>query len=290
MPESTVACPHCQQSIRVMTEHAGNQVACPFCQNAMVVPEFETTVVEPTRDVVAVDDAMETVGLLTFACSHCVQPFQVESDSLGQAVRCPACGLAVQLPERQAMDPVQPDPSSEAPAIPKEKTRRRKPKPRPRAKPRPRSRPGEKQQPVAEPKQQPVAKEEPAIVPAADAELPSGKPARPNAPVLLSPGRAVSTKRNGDLLVNGNGADLLPPRFEPLLPRMDDIALSADGKAVASMSFQEPVKSILVNGHERVLRRLSPEEKLVRRRQRNAVLFFVGMLVLGVTVAILVRR
>ena len=80
---------------------------------------------------------------------------------------------------------------------------------------------------------------------------------------------------------------LLPPRFEPLLPQMADLALSLDGQAVASMSFQEPVKTIMVNGQERVLRRLTDEEKIIRRRQRNGFLFVTGVLILLIAGAVL---
>lgn len=332
MPEVTVACPHCQKPIRVMSEHAGAQVACPFCANAMVVPQMSGG---PTPEQIAQQQAAETAArqraaeeqaaraaaaaaaaqvpvsatndVHTFGCSHCREPFQVASESLGQAVQCPSCGGAVRLPGPQPSQPPQhpqasvptpvitdvPEPTPNQPVIVDTGSTRAKKK-------------GSSKRPKQEgkPSSVPIPVEPP--TPKADATEPESEPEPEppkkkeakrrinpaNAPVPLSMGGGAV----GQPILSGDGvmgvldpARLLPPRYPAMVPRMADIALSADGKAVASMSFQEPVKTILVNGQERVLRRLSPEEKIVRRRLRNAVVFVCGILFLLIAGALMVR-
>lgn len=281
MSESTVACPHCQQAIRVMSEFAGSKVACPICAGILIVPATPVPVesAAPARQPPADE-------LSTFACTHCAQPFQVTNALLGQPVRCPSCGGANRTPgpagvshdtsevaEQSVAEPateqLQEKSQSSAQRDADEK-RKRRPKPRARAKPKPRSdRPGANgaKGPTENPKA-PVA---------------SVQSVPTNAPVLISP-----TKLSRGVGMTAH--DLLPPRFEALLPRMDDIALSSDGKAVASMTFQEPVKTILVNGQERVLRRLTPEEKITRRTQWNVAVFLLGMLVLVIVGVVLRSR
>jgi len=292
MPEFTVACPHCQQPIRVMSEHAGAQVACPLCANAMVVPQMAGA---PTPEQVAQQQAAEEQAaraaaaaqvtpplsgeVHTFGCSHCSQPFQVTGESLGQAVQCPSWNAPV------LQTPIVTEEAAPPPDRPVINTTGRSPITI--------SEPAEPENedpkdPVVDDVESTVTKElEESEEP--KKEKRSINPA--NAPVPLSMGGGVTNQMLGSEGMMGvlDAARLLPPRYPAMVPRMADIALSADGKAVASMSFQQPVKTILVNGQERVLRRLSPEEKVFRRRQRNAVVFVCGILFLLVAGALMVR-
>ena len=53
--------------------------------------------------------------------------------------------------------------------------------------------------------------------------------------------------------------------------------------------FREPVKTVGAKGEKRELRRLSPEEKEARRRRRSLIMLFVGLAILLIALAILVR-
>lgn len=100
-------------------------------------------------------------------------------------------------------------------------------------------------------------------------------------------------------------ADRHPPEPAAVAAAQDPIVVAPDaGPAVtvtsapppqaesagAGLAFQEPVKTIRSGGEEIEIRRLTPEEKRVRRARRNLLILLVGATLLVVLVVVLGTR
>lgn len=76
----------------------------------------------------------------------------------------------------------------------------------------------------------------------------------------------------------------VPPGQKPIFPAP---AVGGAAPAHPDLQFREPVITVGGNGHGKELRRLSPEERRVRRGRRNIVMLLVGVAVLLVVVLVI---
>jgi hypothetical protein len=74
-----------------------------------------------------------------------------------------------------------------------------------------------------------------------------------------------------------------PPPYEPVSqPAPEDPVAEPQPQAapVAELQFQEPLRTVLSGDHVITLRRLTPEEKAVRRGRRNLIMMLTGVSIL----------
>lgn len=209
----------------------------------------------------AADSPEDAAGrLFAVACPGCRAELAVTTDMAGGEARCPTCAAPFTVPEPRMAEPLVPR------AVPPAQTPAQTPAAPPPAEPATAS--------TAEPAPGPLAGEPPAtIAPAAESSAapPAGSALVPAAPADVGP----------DVVSVGDPAATADGGSAP--------AAAADAPR-GELEFREPVRSITVGDSTIELRRLSPEEKRVRRARRNILILIVGAAMLVALVLALGRR
>lgn len=205
-----------------------------------------------------------------FACPHCSGMFQVDSSMAGQHVACPHCRGVVALP-----------PSAGSPSSPPQPPNAQQQPTRPATVPQPAARP----QPAAQPPGRAVRVAAPRS-PAGPLPIdPSGSPARPLA-VPMSPRAPVTGPQRPPArpLARSQAAGSASGG-QPAQDRRGTAPILA--QPAGPLGLREPIKTAGRGDEVVELRTRSPQERAQRRLKKNLILWGLGLILIGITLAVL---
>lgn len=102
-----VSC-HCGKQLRVPDEYVGKRVKCTACGEVQTVKAAENgnnsrVPKQPLPKTTAYSPPPPSKpGVLRFECSECGKQMQARAEHAGRTAKCPACGVAVAIPEPEA--------------------------------------------------------------------------------------------------------------------------------------------------------------------------------------------
>lgn len=199
------------------------------------------------------------------ACPACSGQLGVAGRLAGQLACCPLCAATFHVPHPERPD-APPPPLASVAAVPKHPVRH--------------VTASASTVTAWSPQPQPASP----TAPAAWHTSPLVLPPQPAAPVSALPPTpaAVPESAAQEPSTHPDAVAALPAQA-PVFP----VPAAAAVPAHPQLQFREPVLSVGRRGHEKELRRLSPQERRVRRGRRNIVMLLVGVAVLLVLVLVI---
>ncbi|MFM2096171.1 MAG: hypothetical protein RIS70_3295 [Planctomycetota bacterium] len=243
MAEVQISCPLCSSLLEVDVSASGMQIECPGCQGVIVVPDLSELQEDASFGSHAVgnDAAGSEEAIAELGCPHCQGLFQVTQEMEGAEVACPHCQQVVTVP---AISEAPPEEVTSAP-------------------------------PLTAPAQsspQPPSPSQPAPSQPAPSQPATSQPATSQPAMPVATG---ATSMSGGPMQGAPGSESVAEK--PGKQRETVVIPTEDGDYVA---VREPVKTVGKGSEEIELRRLSPEERLQRRRVTNAIMIFFCLTIL----------